>query len=212
MAPDPVGSQVWYAGYGSNLTRERMLSYLVGGTVPGSSRANAGARLAAPPSEVRSGWVDGRLHFAGEFGVWGAGGGAAFYDPEVAMDGGVACRLYRIRTAQLVDVVLQENGVDPREDPDHTARLERALDELLACEAQDLDLQADGLHPYDQLHRRPATLADGTEVEVILLGTGADLPPNPPPAEYRAIILRGLVEDVGLEPEAAERYLAAAGG
>lgn len=204
---------VWYAGYGSNLVLARMNSYLLGGSVPGSHRSNAGSRVRRPAVDVVTCRIPGRLRFAGRFPVWGSGGGAAFYDPR-AGGRSVLCRAYEITVSQLVDVVMQENGVDPGASPAATRRLEDAVATFLSGRDDVLDLDGHELDPYDRLVRVAAVTLRGSghQFDVVLVARREPLPEAPPPPEYRTVILQGLREDVGLSVRQAEEYLAAFGG
>lgn len=109
MDPRPAalpaeGTNVWYVSYGSNLVAERLRVYLEGGTPPGGSIHNPGARDARPPLDARAVELPGALYFAGESPQWG--GGVAFYDHTVP--GPTAARAYLISAAQFVDVAAQE--------------------------------------------------------------------------------------------------------
>ncbi|MEO7752218.1 MAG: histone deacetylase, partial [Terracoccus sp.] len=70
---------VWYAAYGSNLSRSRFVHYLSGGRPPGASRTYAGARDPRDPLGDVPLTLDGQVYFAWESPTWG--GGIAFYDP-----------------------------------------------------------------------------------------------------------------------------------
>jgi hypothetical protein len=96
--------EVWYAGYGSNMSRERFTCYLEGGRPPGASRTYVGARDASVPRDEVAIELTGRLYFAGDSPVWG--GGVALYDHEVP--GPTPARAYRITAEQLTDIAAQE--------------------------------------------------------------------------------------------------------
>lgn len=101
---------VWYAGYGSNLSRQRFACYVEGGTSPGAGRRYAGCRDRTPPLDTTVLRFPGRLGFAGESLVWG--GGMAFLDP--GGDGEVVARGYLVTEDQLDDVAAQETRYDGR--------------------------------------------------------------------------------------------------
>lgn len=100
-------SHVWYASYGSNLSRHRFERYLHGGTPVGGRRRYRGARDRTPPAEDRPFHLPWRLRFGGASRTWG-GGGMAFVD--VTAHGRTLARMYRLRTGQFTDVHAQENG------------------------------------------------------------------------------------------------------
>lgn len=97
---------IWYASYGSNLSRRRFERYLRGGTPRGGRRRYPGARDPRPPSGDRPVSLPYRLRFAGESHTWG--GGMAFVD--VSSDGQVLARAYRITIEQFADIHAQENA------------------------------------------------------------------------------------------------------
>ena len=101
---------VWYAGYGSNLSRERFACYVSGGTPAGASRAYTGCRDHTPPRDTAAVRFPGRLTFAGESLVWG--GGRAYL--EAGGTGEVVGRAYLITTEQLDDIAEQERYYDGR--------------------------------------------------------------------------------------------------
>jgi hypothetical protein len=87
---------IWYAGFGSNLSRDRFGRYL------------AGCRDRAAPRREIALRFPGRLSFAGESTIWG--GGMAFLDPDG--DAEVVARGYLLTEAQLDDVAEQERRYD----------------------------------------------------------------------------------------------------
>ncbi len=101
---------VWYASYGSNLSRHRFERYLHGGTPVGGRRPHRGATDRTPPRADRPFHLPYRLRFGGVSRTWG--GGMAFIDTVAA--GRTLARMYRITAAQFADVHAQENGGDAR--------------------------------------------------------------------------------------------------
>lgn len=102
---------VWYVSYGSNLHRDRFLSYLVGGLMPGGRRADTGCRDPSPPQADEALHLPFDLYFSGESRVWG--GGVAFLDhaPQVGAAPTYA-RGYVITGEQFEDLVAQESKRD----------------------------------------------------------------------------------------------------
>ncbi len=103
---------VWYAGYGSNLNRQRFLCYILGGTPALGSKNHKGSRDAALPAEDRILTVKHGLYFALPDGHartenWGPGG-VAFIDPETDRDADTICRIWRLSRGQYEDVREQE--------------------------------------------------------------------------------------------------------
>ena len=99
---------VWYAGYGSNLSRQRFACYLEGGTPEGAGHVHAGCRDRSPAIRTEPLTIRGRLTFAGASTIWG--GGLAFLDADV--EGTTYARGYLITTDQLDDVAVQETRYD----------------------------------------------------------------------------------------------------
>ncbi len=101
---------VWYAAYGSNLSRERFACYVQGGTPAGAARTYTGCRDRTPPHDTTPLRIRGLLRFGGESLV--RGGGRAYLAPDVP--GEVIGRGYLIRAEQLDDLVDQERYYDTR--------------------------------------------------------------------------------------------------
>jgi len=77
---------IWYLGYGSNLSRQRFLCYIKGGTPTYGKKHHRGCGNKAQPVDDRPFRIPHRLYFAlpeGGKGTsnWGPGG-VAFIDPE----------------------------------------------------------------------------------------------------------------------------------
>lgn len=104
-------SHVWYVSYGSNVCSARFACYIEGGTPPGGTRRNPGARDRTPPSRTVPVDLPGTVYFAGESPQWG--GGVAFYDH--ARPGWTAARGYLVTRGQLADVAAQEMYRVPRD-------------------------------------------------------------------------------------------------
>lgn len=102
--------RIWYAAYGSNLSRVRFDHYLRGGTPEGAGRTYPGCRDHSDPVDVKASEIDRELLFGGTSRTWG--GGVAFVDPERSTQTSRA-RLYLITLEQFSDVVAQENWLDP---------------------------------------------------------------------------------------------------
>lgn len=103
-------SEIWYAGYGSNLLPGRMACYLAGGLCRQNGNWYAGCRDRTLWKETRAATLPGRLYFGNRSGIWN-GGGVAFYAPDPRSR--VAMQLYRITREQLLDVQQQE-GCSPQ--------------------------------------------------------------------------------------------------
>jgi hypothetical protein len=106
--------RLWYAAYGSNLKRERLMCYLRGGR-PAGGLVSAGA--AGDPSEPSADVaieLSHRLYFAAGSGAWGRGG-VAFIEPQPQPGACTLARAWRLSRAQFEHVLAQENRLRPGE-------------------------------------------------------------------------------------------------
>ncbi|MBD3944369.1 histone deacetylase [Nocardioides ganghwensis] len=186
MSDDPL---VWYASFGTNLSRARLGCYISGGTPVGARRAYEGCRDRTSPREHRTLTLPGHLRFAGESSVWG--GGMAFYSP--TGPGTVHARAYLLRLEQLVDLVAQE------------AR--RAVGTALVL--------ADTGHTRHGLSTVYDVLMDLGELDghrVLTLSASRHHPLAPPSAAYLRTMADGLADGFDLDVDARVAYLASAEG
>ena len=103
---------VWYAGYGSNLSKQRFSCYISGGTCPENGRTYSGCNDRTPARAKQNRSYPGTLYFGNSSSSWG-GCGVAFYDPaQRNEDDFVYMKLYLITRSQLHDVMKQE-GASP---------------------------------------------------------------------------------------------------
>jgi hypothetical protein len=98
---------VWYAGYGSNLLRERFDCYIKGGQPKGSTRTYPGCRDKADPRADSPVTLRHEFFFADHSKAWN--GAVGFIRP-VASNAATLARMYLISYGQFNDVVRQENG------------------------------------------------------------------------------------------------------
>lgn len=111
---EPWGSKdsdrVWYAVYGSNLSKARFLCYIEGGYCAENDRSYPGCRdkiLHGPDNESVA--FPGEMYFGSSSPSWGDCG-VAFYDPDGK--GETFFRLYKLTREQLHDVQRQEGASD----------------------------------------------------------------------------------------------------
>lgn len=178
---------VWYAAYGSNLSRTRFEHYLRGGTPPGGRRRYAGARDHTAATHDRPATLPWPLRFAGRSRTWG--GGMAFVD--TAAHGRTLARLYRITADQLVDVHAQENAGDTD------------VCDVRTMEPGDRIAAGRGNYPDIVCCRR----LDG-EPMVTFAATQVTTPAPPSPPYLRTIAV-GFAEAHGLDRAAIVSYLRA---
>lgn len=180
-----MASHVWYASYGSNLSRQRFTHYLSGGTPAGGRRHYPGARDRSAPSGDRPLRLPYRLRFGGASRTWG--GGMAFLD--TATGGGTLARMYRLTADQFGDVHAQENGGD--------------------ADAADVHTMAPGQQVRAGGGNYPIVVccgrADGAPIVTFTCASVPD--PTPPAAAYLRTIAGGLAEAHGLAADGIVRYL-----
>jgi hypothetical protein len=185
--------QVWYASYGSNLSRDRFLHYLRGGRPAGASRTYPGARDRTPPADDRALTLPGALFFAWESPTWG--GGIAFYDADSV--GPTLARAYLVTEQQFADVAAQEMHQPPGQDLDLTT--------VLAHSRHDV-----GPGRYEALH-----LVGELEGAPVLTFTTPDptaLQRNSPAPAYLTMLATGLRDTHHLSVDEITAYLLARPG
>lgn len=196
---------VWYAAYGSNLSRDRFLRYLVGGPIPHSpsQQTQEPARDRSAPSDNRPFVIDRRLFFACASQRWG-GGGVAFLDADRTGVVPTKGRAWRITLGQLEDVFRQENG--------QSDLIEIDLDQLVRDGSSTL-LQCwyGRLVCLGELEGLPVlTLATPSEM---LAGTGVKkFTPRPAHISYLRVIAQGLNESLAMTTKHSAEYLSSLPG
>ncbi len=65
---------LWYASYGSNLSRERFMFYINGGKPKFSLKEEKGCTDKAPPLDDKPHKINHALYFAGTSAKWNNGG------------------------------------------------------------------------------------------------------------------------------------------
>lgn len=97
---------VWYAVYGSNLSKDRFLCYIKGGYCEANGRTYDGCtndRLISD-EEYRA-WFPGQMYFGNKSGTWN-NKGVAFYDPNAS--GKTFMRMYKVTRRQMQEIQVQE--------------------------------------------------------------------------------------------------------
>eukprot|EP00043_Microstomoeca_roanoka_P007771 m.75081 g.75081 ORF g.75081 m.75081 type:complete len:307 (-) comp13966_c0_seq3:281-1201(-) len=198
-------ARVWYASYGSNLCRARLLCYIQGGrldTMSASKKGYPGCRDKSLPSSEMGYSMPYRMYFARNSKTW-HDGGVCFVDHRKVEEDQrhhTHSKIYDVTLDQFNDIVMQENSM-----------------------RRDLALTLDD---YNTLTERGMGYAHTFPVKswyntVVCVGHVDDRPVltftccgdqhdsishNPPADSYLDVILRGLRE-IGLEMEDASRYL-----
>jgi len=188
-----VPVQVWYASYGSNLSRARFLTYLRGGRPPGAQRSFEGARNQSDPLDDRALTLPGTVFFGWESPTWG--GGIAFYDAAGA--GQALARAYLVTEQQFADVAAQEMHRPPGADLDLEHVLEHARHVV-------------GPGRYEALHL--VGEIDDHPVLTFTTPNPAALQRNSPMPAYLRTMADGLREAHGLADEEVTAYLLACPG
>jgi len=243
--PIALSDFVWYAGYGSNLLPRRFRCYLEGGSVEGLVKRSEGARDPSLWLDSVTGTLPGRLLFSGSFLSWGDGvqpGSGAALDlsgSATAPDGSDGVRrsgvapvhavAYRISVEQLVDVFLQEAGIETRDvaTADIRESVQRTVVQHLEAHAARSRSSARGRnisevsptalagHPgavYSRLISLPMTTASGGAIDVHVVAPRSVQDVGVPSEAYRSVMMEGLMTAIGLSAREAEVYLAAAAG
>lgn len=185
--------EVWYASYGSNMCRARLLAYLLGGRPEGARRSYVGSRTPSEPVDDITIDLPGRLYFAGESPTWG--GGVAFYDHDEP--GPTAARAYRITAGQFADIAAQEMH-----------RLPQPGDPIEEVIVGGLD---EGRHEAGPGHYETLIEVgrhDGLPILTFTAPHGYDAVPHTQPSEpYLAMLAEGLRESRGWDDDRIRDYL-----
>ncbi|GAE29444.1 hypothetical protein [Halalkalibacter hemicellulosilyticus] len=100
---------VWYASYGSNLSRERFLCYIKGGRPRGSQKVEVGCKDPSLPIDEATYMMNYPLYFAKRSERW-QNQGVAFIGLSKDERVHTYSRKYLITAEQFIDVVKQENN------------------------------------------------------------------------------------------------------
>lgn len=101
------GKYVWYACYGSNLSKERFLLYIKGGNCRYNDRYYVGCEDKGEPIKDRPVTIPHRLYFGNVSQSW-YGGGVAFIDLKRNTEEKTLGRMYLITEEQFKQVQKQE--------------------------------------------------------------------------------------------------------
>lgn len=199
---------IWYATYGSNMWRPRLLCYIEGGQVEGMKRPCFGTIDKNPPKEVLWKTFPNRLFFGREStSTWGPGG-VAFLHPENNDQCKAHLCLYRITLEQFNDILLQENISNH----DMSSPLFDLNDLNSISDKKSISVGAvkEGwYHNAVYLGKEQDSpiltmTCPGSAIESFKSG---ELPLRAPCKEYADILIRGLVQGNQLTEEEAEAYI-----
>ncbi|MBN2892482.1 MAG: hypothetical protein JXL97_11490 [Bacteroidales bacterium] len=102
---------IWYCSYGSNLSLDRFMCYIIGGKPKNSSKEEEGCRDKTPPKDDRPHRIKHALYFARHSKKWNNGGSCILsvkHDENKTTLG----RKFLITVDQFLDIVSQNNGVE----------------------------------------------------------------------------------------------------
>lgn len=170
---------VWYAGYGSNLLRERFECYIKGGKPRGSKNDYAGCRDMSAPRGDQPIKLQNALYFADHSNAWN---GAVAFVKSVASGATTYARMYLITYGQFNDVVRQENG-------------RRVPGDIIVPPYEELaradHWQIDGIRLYGRLLK---TGMNGEQPILTFSATRGDFAIGAPSEAYVKMIVSGLQE------------------
>ncbi|GLU21511.1 hypothetical protein SLE2022_376450 [Rubroshorea leprosula] len=199
---------IWYATYGSNMWRSRLLCYIEGGKVEGMKKPCSGSMDGHPPKEILWRTFSHRLLFGRESThTWGPGG-IAFLHPKRDNQCKTHMCLYRITLEQFNDILLQENVsnydmISPLFDVD-------ALNSISNKGSISVEAVKEGWYHnvlyLGKEHEMPI-LTMTCPLSVIESFKSGELPLRPPCKEYANILVKGLVEGNQLTEEVAKAYI-----
>ncbi|KAI3761285.1 hypothetical protein L1987_51697 [Smallanthus sonchifolius] len=198
---------VWYASFGSNMSKSRFLCYIQGGQAEGMKRPCQGGVDKTKPKEVMWKTVPHSLFFGRESTVTWGPGGVAFLDPETNNQEKTFMCLYRITLEQFNDVLLQENV---RIDTSSPFIDLNALDSIEHEKNVSLEALKDGwYHNVVYLGKEndiPILTMTCTHATVEGFKSGK-IPICAPAKEYADTLVRGLVQGKQLSEDEAVAYV-----
>ncbi|OIJ12864.1 hypothetical protein BKP35_09860 [Anaerobacillus arseniciselenatis] len=181
---------VWYASYGSNLSKDRFLCYIRGGKPEGSEKEEVGCRDQSLPLKEETFVMNFPLYFAKNSDRWQQQG-VAFIGLTKDQNEVTYSRKYLITKEQFLDVVKQENnGVE-----------------------LDIDLEKVKKEVYltlrDSWYGTILFLgeAEGASIFTFTADWDLDVPFNKPSEQYLSMIIEGLKRYVNLNSHDIINYL-----
>jgi len=104
---------VWYASYGSNMLKNRFLCYIRGGTPESADKNYLGCSDKTEPIEDKPIILPYSIYFSKQSYIW-ENKGVAFIKPLRDENLRTLGRMYLISKDQFIELVHQENALDPR--------------------------------------------------------------------------------------------------
>lgn len=181
---------VWYASYGSNLSRDRFLCYIKGGKPEGSEKVEIGCRNKSVPVKEAPYLMNYPLYFAKESRRWQKQG-VAFIGLKNDRKYQTYSRKYLITVEQFMDVVKQENN---------GAELNIDLNEVIKNGYKTL---------RDSWYGTILYLGEAEKLPIFTFTADWDLdvPFNKPSKEYLSMIIKGLKTTLGINHTEIIEYL-----
>jgi hypothetical protein len=182
---------IWYASYGSNISKDRLMSYISGGKPVGATRTYQGCTDKTPPVDQKPLNIPHELYFAKESKVWN-GGGVCFINPERDERVNTLGNMYLITQEQFLEVVQQENNA--RE------RIEINFREVLNQKSLAIG--------ENSWYGNMLALGEEDKAPVITFTNQSVLQDekNPPNEYYLKTIMKGLIESHQLNTSDLEEY------
>ncbi|WP_332697122.1 hypothetical protein [Halalkalibacter lacteus] len=185
-----TSNYIWYASYGSNLSKDRFLCYIRGGKPMGSEKVEVGCTDQSPPLKEATYVMNYPLYFAKESHRWQKQG-VAFIGLSKDEKYKTYSRKYLIKEEQFMDVVKQENnGVELHID----------LNEVMENGYKTLRDSWYGTILY-------LGKEEGIPIFTFTADWDLDVPFNKPSNEYLRMIIEGLKKNVKLSGPEIIDYL-----
>ncbi len=189
-------THVWYATYGTGLSREHFKHVILGGRTADGTEVYPGCRDKTLPPQNRFMALPHTLYFAGESKTWT--GGMAIINPEYNAEAHTISRAHLITVEQFEDIIAQQNDLKTSTPLPFKEAIEkgRALvgkdtgyyNLLLYCG------EKDGYPIFTLTAARPQT------------------PHVPPSPQYARILYKGLSQDKKINMQTAVDYMLAQTG
>ncbi|WP_019415773.1 hypothetical protein [Paenisporosarcina sp. TG20] len=186
---------VWYLSYGSNLSKDRFLCYIQGGTPNGSTKNERGCRDNTIPIRDEGYEISFPLYFAKFSSRWN--GGVAFIGKSEKNNTKTFARMYLITEEQFLDVVSQENDV---------ADISIDLEEVISNKS---------LQVSDGWYGNILYIGEKDGHPIFSFTSNDDIEDakfNPPSKAYLDTISLGLTETFDMAQVAASNYLSSSKG
>jgi succinyl-diaminopimelate desuccinylase len=187
---------VWYAMYGSGLSKENFLCYLQGGRPEDANISYPGCADTTPPLADVFMPLPYMLYFAGESPIWG--GGYVSIHPTPDQRARTISRAYLITLEQFEEIAAQ-----------HSSRATALPLPLAQAVEQGHATIGDGSGDYDELVY--CGEKDGYPIYT-LTATTPRLPYVPPSPVYARLVCKGLSEDKDITTQKAINYVLAKPG